>query len=326
MIGKRVSTITVSSSPKIQSRPLVILTGAAGNIGRALAAALGNDYRVAGLDIRGDEDWITECDLTSRHSVRNALREVVAGEAGKIASVVHLAAYFDFTGEDNPLYEQVNVEGTRNLLAALQEHDVGQFVYSGTMLVHKPGEPGLPITEQTELEPAWAYPRSKAEAEAVIREEHGDIPYVLLHIAGLYDERTAVPTLTHQIARIHRRSVKSHLYSGSGERGQAFVHRDDLIDAVHRTVDRRAELPKELTLLVGEPDTVSYDVLQRLIRTQTASGSRKPIGTKSPSSARTPANTSLSISRPATWCIRAAAFARTPTRTRKPAKTATPSI
>ena len=29
----------------------------------------------------------------------------------RIASVVHLAAYFDFTGEDNPLYQSVNVDG-----------------------------------------------------------------------------------------------------------------------------------------------------------------------------------------------------------------------
>ena len=49
---------------------------------------------------------------------------------------------------------------------------------------------------------------SKAAAEAVIREEHGEIPYVLLHLAGLYDDRTAVPTLAQQIARIYERDLQ----------------------------------------------------------------------------------------------------------------------
>ena len=42
--------------------------------------------------------------------------------------------------------------------------------------------------------------------QAVIREQHGDIPMVLLHLAGLYDGRTAVPTLAEQIARFSCRA------------------------------------------------------------------------------------------------------------------------
>lgn len=37
-----------------------------------------------------------------------------------IASVIHLVACFDFTGADNPLYQSVNVEGTRRLLRTPQ--------------------------------------------------------------------------------------------------------------------------------------------------------------------------------------------------------------
>src|SRR5690606_34029338 len=112
----------------------------------------------------------------------------------RIASVVHLAAYFDFSGEDSPLYQAVNVEGTRNLLRALQGLQVEQFVYASTMLVHAPGEPGEPIDEDQPIGPRWAYPESKAAAEQAVAEEHGDIPYVVLRLAGLYDEETSVPT------------------------------------------------------------------------------------------------------------------------------------
>src|SRR5690606_22211544 len=102
----------------------------------------------------------------------------------------------------------------------------------------------------------------KAKAEEVVRAEHGDIPYVLLHLAGLYDEETSVPTFAHQVARIYERDFQSHLYSGSTDAGQAMVHREDMIDAFVRAVDRRHTLPPEAVILVGEPETLGYDELQ----------------------------------------------------------------
>jgi nucleoside-diphosphate-sugar epimerase len=159
----------------------------------------------------------------------------------------------------------VNVEGTRRLLRALQDFEVEQFVYSGTMLVHAPGEPGETIDENQPIEPGWTYPRSKAAAEEAIRTEHGHIPYVLLHLAGLYDERTSVPTFANQIARIYERDLQNHLYSGSTEAGQAMIHRDDMIDAFRRTIDRRHEIASGTVILIGDPEVMGYDELQDAI-------------------------------------------------------------
>lgn len=194
-----------------------------------------------------------------------ALAQLRARYGTRIASVIHLAAYFDFTGEDSPLYEKVNVGGTRLLLAALQDFEVEQLLYSGTMLVHEPGAPGERIDESRPLMPKWAYPRSKVAAEEVIRREHGRIPYVLLHLAGLYDDRTCVPTLAHQIARIYERDFQSYLYSGDPRAGQSMVHKEDMVDAFRRAVDRRRELPPDAVILVGEPEAMGYDELQDAI-------------------------------------------------------------
>jgi nucleoside-diphosphate-sugar epimerase/uncharacterized membrane protein len=152
--------------------------------------------------------------------------------------------------------------GTRRLLNGLQRFAVEQLIYSGTMLVHRPGQPGEPIDEETPVGPGWVYPRSKAEAEEVIRREHGRIPYVLFHLAGLYDEWTAVPTLAEQIRRIYERDPVSHAYPGSLETGQSLLHKDDMVEALVRAVDRRSELPPETTILVGEAEAMSYGELQ----------------------------------------------------------------
>jgi nucleoside-diphosphate-sugar epimerase/uncharacterized membrane protein len=249
------------------ARPVVLLTGAAGNIGGALVAALEQRYRVVGLDRDAEAARceLIEFDLTSPESVQLALAEVAERHGRRIAAVVHLAAYFDFTGEASPLYQSVNVEGTRNLLRALQDFEVERFIYSGTMLVHRAGAPGLPINEATEIAPRWAYPESKAAAEEAIREEHGEIAYLLLHLAGLYDDETAVPTLVEQIRRIYERDPKAHAYSGSLEAGQSFLHRDDMIEAFRLAVEKRDQLPPDAVVLVGEPEAVGYGELQEII-------------------------------------------------------------
>jgi nucleoside-diphosphate-sugar epimerase len=245
-------------------KPIVLITGAAGNIGRSLARALRSDYRIVGLDQAGaSADFpLFEVDITDSRSVGEALDAFRSAYGPRIASVIHLVAYFDFTGEDNPLYRNVNVDGTRHLLRALQDFDVEQFVYAGTMLVHAPTSPGRPIDESQPVDPRWAYPQSKAAAEEAIREEHGAIPYVLLHLAGLYDEKTSVPTLANQIARIYERDLQSYLYSGSTLTGQAMIHRDDMVDAFRRTVDRRTSLPGDAVILIGEERAIGYDALQ----------------------------------------------------------------
>lgn len=248
----------------VDLRPIVLITGATGNIGHSLAEVLSRDYRIVGLDRKteGPDFPIFAVDFSSDAAVDLALHKFRDTFGTRIASVIHLVAYFDFTGEDNPLYQSVNVEGTQRFLRALQDFDVDQFIYASTMLVHAPCKPGRRIDEQQPIEPQWAYPKSKATAEAVIRAEHKKIPYLILRLAGIYDNHSMVPTLAQQIARIYERDLQSYFYSGSTLVGQAMLHRDDMVEAFSRAVKRRIELPTEAEILVGEPDAMGYDALQ----------------------------------------------------------------
>lgn len=249
------------------TKPVILITGASGNIGSALCRALKKDYHLVGLDIAPCKaaHESAECDLTSEDSLKLALHTVREKHGDTIAAVIHLAAYFDFTGEQHPLYEKVNVEGTRKLIAALKSFTVERFIYSGTMLVHEAAVPGRKVNEKTPLAPGWAYPQSKADAEAVIRQEHGKMPYTILRLAGLYDDATAVPTLSHQIARIYERDLKSHVFAGDLMAGQAFLHQDDMIDLFVRVVEARNDLPKKDVILAGEDSVMGYQALQNRI-------------------------------------------------------------
>ncbi|WP_022947355.1 NAD-dependent epimerase/dehydratase family protein [Methylohalobius crimeensis] len=244
---------------------VVLITGASGFLGQVLSQALAEDYTIVGLDLAPgplEKADLVSCDLTSDSAVEEAMAQVRKRYGTRIASVVHLAGYYDFTGEPNPLYEEINVKGTRRLLHALQDFQVEQFIYASTMLVHAPTEPGVPITEDWPLRPKWAYPQSKRATEEVVQREHGAIPYVLLRIAGVYTDRLQPPTLSHQIQRIYERQFTSRVFAGTISHGQSFLHIDDLADAVVRLVRRRKELPNPLKLLVGEPGAMGYEALQ----------------------------------------------------------------
>lgn len=253
------------------SPPTILMTGSSGFLGQAIAKGLADRYRIIGLDLKRPKKPATdmetiEIDLTSEESVEAAVAEAGRRSGGRFASVIHLAAYYDTTGEDNPKYQQVTVEGTRRLLKALRPMETEQFVFSSTMLVHAPSpDKGVRINEDSPLDPPWAYPQSKAETEKLIAEERGDIPSVILRLAGVYDEDCRAAFIAQQIARIFEELPTAYLFTGDISSGQPYLHRDDLVEAIRRTVDRRAELPEETVLLIGEEETPSYDEMQKRI-------------------------------------------------------------
>jgi nucleoside-diphosphate-sugar epimerase len=249
---------------------LVLITGCDGYLGKAAAQALSAEHTVIGLDHDapkgiGPLAEFVPVDLTSGSSVREALEHIQGVHGRRIASVIHLAAYYDFSGEPSSLYETVTIQGTERLLRGLAPFDVEQLLYAGTMLVHAPTIPGEPITESSPIEPTWDYPKSKWEAEKVIRGQGHPQNPLILRIAGVYDDACHSPPLAHQIQRIYERRMVSRVFPGDLSHGQSFVHLDDMIDAFERAVRNRGNLVPGETALIGEPSAVSYDELQRTL-------------------------------------------------------------
>jgi nucleoside-diphosphate-sugar epimerase len=251
-----------------EGREVVFVTGAGGLIGHPLCERLSEKYAVLGLDREGPPhpppsvQWVA-VDLASDESVRRALAEARAKHGSRVASVVHLAAYYDFSGAPSPLYREVTVRGTERLLEGLRDFEVGQFIFSSTMLVHAPRAPGERIDEDSPLDPKWPYPASKVETESLLLARRGKIPLVLLRIAGVYQDGGGSLPLSRQLQRLYEKSVTAGLFPGDPSHGQSFVHLDDVLEAIERAVDRRRSLPPVTTLLIGEPETLAYDEIQR---------------------------------------------------------------
>lgn len=255
-------------SKTIAEQPVVIITGSSGYIGSAMVEALASNYRVLGFDreVHPHPPSEAECiciDITDVHSLEAAFDRVRTAHGTRIASVVHLAAYFDLTGEPNPAYDEVTLGGTRNLLKCLQDFKVDQFVFFSTLLVHAPTKPGVPIDESSALDPKLPYRESKALTERIVEQECGEIPVVILRPAGVYDDGGHSAFLAQQIARIYEQRLIGHFYPGNLSTGQPYLHLDDLARALLCTVEKRLELPAHTVLLLGESGVMGYGELQR---------------------------------------------------------------
>ncbi len=252
-----------------EPKDTILITGSSGRIGYPLAKRLSESFNVVGFDRRAPSHPppSAEClyvDLTSDESLRRGLQAIRELHGSRIASVIHLAAYYDFSGAPSPLYEEVTVRGTERLLRMLQDFEVEQFIFSSTDLVYAPSAPGQRINEESPLDPKWPYPKSKVETEKVIHAGRGNIPTVILRIAGVYDDLCHSIPLAQQIQRIYEHDITAYLFPGNISNGrQAFAHNEDVLDAILSAVARRRELPPEVTLLIGESESLSYDELQR---------------------------------------------------------------
>ncbi|MGH2362638.1 MAG: NAD-dependent epimerase/dehydratase family protein [bacterium] len=249
----------------------VLVTGSSGFLGYPVAKRLSAEFGVVGFDRKAapHPPPTAEClyvDVTSEPSLARALDAVRDLHGNRLASVIHFAAYYNFSGVPSPLYEKVTVRGTQRLLRMLRERfTVEQFIFSSTMLVHAPTVPGRPITEDSALEPKWAYPQSKVATEKIIRAERGDTPAVILRIAGVYDDLGHSVPLPRQVQRLYERTPEAYLYPGDLTHGQAMIHLEDVLDLHELLVSRRQQLAPEVTLLVGEPKTMGYGELQNVI-------------------------------------------------------------
>ncbi|MBM3207872.1 MAG: NAD(P)-dependent oxidoreductase [Chlamydiae bacterium] len=252
-------------------RDIVLITGVTGKIGFRLSEKLTDYFQVVGFDVflsnyvPGVD--VIGVDISSEESIDDALNVVSEKYGRKIASVIHLASYFNPMGGNWSYYQKTTIEGTEKLFRGLRKHnfEVEQFVFLSTLHVHASCKSGDKIDENSPIFPKWNYPKSKVLTEDMIHRMQGDIPSVIFRVGGVYDNKCHCPALSNQIQRIYENRMDGHIFTGNIHHGDSYIHIDDLTEAVCIAINKRKELPHDLVLLAGEDEVYSYDRLQREI-------------------------------------------------------------
>jgi UDP-glucose 4-epimerase len=150
-----------------ERKPVVLVTGASGFVGRHVAPTLAREgwsVRRAVRSPDGMDDEVVIESIGPETDWTAALEGVDA--------VVHLAARVHHKHEEHAvqLYRNVNIAGTLHLARCAATAGVRQFIFVSTVLVHgRSNEGRSPFSEDDILTPRGLYGMSTAAAEAGLR-------------------------------------------------------------------------------------------------------------------------------------------------------------
>ena len=165
----------------------VLVTGASGKIGSAVAERLVSTTEVIGIDLFPGKYTTHIGNITDTRFLDEIMNDVHA--------VVHCAAFHaPHVGvvDDNKFWD-VNVNGTEILLKKALSHKVNRFVYTSTTSVYgcttRPKREAIWVTEQLEPNPEDIYDTTKLAAEKLCQKaSQSGLDIFILRISRCFAE------------------------------------------------------------------------------------------------------------------------------------------
>jgi dihydroflavonol-4-reductase len=172
-----------------------LITGGTGHIGNVLVRTLVNNGEDVRVLVLPDEDLTPFDGLDVEIFRGNILNlESIKPAFKGIDFVFHLAGIISIMPGKDQLVHDVNVNGTKNVVACAVEAGVKKLIHTSSIHAFKRIEHGFVIDENTPIDPddtIAAYDQSKAEATlAVIEEAKKGFPAVIVcptGVIGPYD-------------------------------------------------------------------------------------------------------------------------------------------
>jgi nucleoside-diphosphate-sugar epimerase len=250
------------------SLPRIIVTGASGFVGRNLLETLKEEFEVIGLGRRSQArcgapfhpniQW-HQVDIGDAETLKQVFDEVKAG--GPVDFVIHLAAHYDFTGEDHPEYYRTNVDGLRNILENCRDLKPRRFFFSSSVAACAFPHPGSALTETSPPDGDHVYAKTKAIGEAMLAEYRDDFPSVILRFAALFSDWCEYPPLYMFLRTWLSRAWNRRILGGRGDSAIPYLHVNDLVGFLARALACHEDL-EDGEILIASPDgAVSHEQL-----------------------------------------------------------------
>jgi UDP-glucuronate 4-epimerase len=258
----------------------VLVTGAAGFIGSHVAEELlGRGDDVAGLDNFNDyysparkrANAALLCDRPGftlhEIDVRDKDRVQALCEAGDYQAIVHLAAMAGvrYSIERAPLYVDVNVVGTVNMLEAARKAGIHHFVLASTSSVYGRSEK-VPFREDDPTgRPLAPYPATKLAAEHMGHAYHNmfGLSFTAVRLFSVYGPRGRPDMMPYRITDcvVHNREFE--LYE-AGEMHRDWTYVGDIASGILSAIDHPSDY---LVVNLGRGEPVRMRNFVELVET-----------------------------------------------------------
>jgi nucleoside-diphosphate-sugar epimerase len=243
----------------------LIITGASGFLGSRLVTGLARDFEIfafdrrsqgeAGLDERAGLHWF-QIDLAEPEPVRSSFNSICEG--GPVDFVLHLAAYYDFTGHRHPEYERANVQATRVLLENCKDLGLKRFIFASSVAACGFSTPGDPITEGTPPLGSHIYAVTKRQGEEMLAEYASHFPSCVIRFAALFSDWCEYAPLYMFLETWLSRRWNSRILGGRGDSAIPYLHVRDAVTFVRIVLEKHAGLKEREILLASTDGAVSH--------------------------------------------------------------------
>jgi nucleoside-diphosphate-sugar epimerase len=248
------------------SAPRILVTGASGFAGRRLIDALKERFRVIGIARRSQVrsgapvhpaiSW-HQVDIGEREPLATVFRHVASD--GPVEAVIHLAAHYDFSGEEHPEYWRTNVQGLRHVLELCRTQLTPRlFVFASSVAACDFPPPGRALNESSPPDGDHVYARTKAVGERMLDEYRDAFPSVTVRFAALFSDWCEYPPLFMFLSTWLSRAWNNRILGGKGLSAIPYLHVRDAVLMLQRIVDKRSDLLHGEVLVASTNGAVSH--------------------------------------------------------------------
>lgn len=248
--------------------PRIVITGASGFVGRHLLEALKGRYEIYGIARRSQSrcgapehaniHW-HQVDIAHADRLEAVFEDIA--RAGRIDTVVHLAAHYDFDEENEREYYRTNVDGLRNVLENTKKIGIRKLVFSSSVAACAFPAPGDALDEDTPPDGDHIYAKTKAIGEAMVSEYADDFDAVIVRFAALFSDWCEYPPLFMFLQTWLSKAWNSRLLGGKGESAIPYLHVRDAVGFLETVLDQLDRIEPGRILIASPDGSVSHAAL-----------------------------------------------------------------
>ncbi len=238
----------------------IIVTGASGFIGRYFLDNLKEDYLIYAIARRSR----MEANVPYHHNIKwiqgdisNKISMYEIGDyitnSGGADYIIHLAAFYDFSYDDNPEYFRSNILGTENVLELGKQTGIKCFIFSSSIAGCKfMAQPRI-VDETTPLDADFAYARSKKAGEELLKKYSVFFKCCSVRCAAVFSDWCEYAPLYKFLDTWLSKSFDSKIIAGRGKSAIAYIHINDLLSITQKIMTKCDVLP-DFNIFMASPN------------------------------------------------------------------------